>query len=357
MATSRTPSEQLKARLLGFLAGQADDDFAESVEIQTAVPGYPLLIGAVFPLTLILLALDQAAPEDPAVQEVVTRLLGSLVLFGDADGWRYFNLCAEIPPDADDLAQVITLLVRRRHSDREAVLAGPLRRLVDNAQGKGRFRTWLVASAAEAETVDRQWAAGRDPVHPEVVANLLHALCLLDAEAWRGEILAGAEWLVTLQDAGLWASYWYYGHGYGTHQVLRLIAAVSERWPDEAARLASAQHAARSALLGAQRPDGSWEVARAPMGLLELGGTWELPPERALETALILSALHYLPPDEATLAAKERAIAFLESSQAPDGGFAAEPYYFTVGLQPHQSRCLTSAAVLSALSFAGHGGG
>ncbi len=347
---------RLVSSLLGFLMAQAADDFSEAVELQGAVPGYPLLIGATFPLSLIASALDRAAPSDPEVQAVVARLVEALVGFGDEDGWRYFTICPDIPPDADDLAQVVAILAERRHPQAAMLLAGPLRRLARNAQGTGRYRTWLVDTPEEAAQADFTWAAGRDPVHPEVVANVLYALWRLDREAWRDDILAGARWLLTRQQAGLWASYWYYGHGYGTHLVLRLLAAVAETWPGEVAGLPDAQAAARESLLAAQEALGGWKVAQAPLGLLELGEAWESGPERALETALCLSALTYLPVDDTVRMAQERAIAYLASIQEPDGGFAAEPYYFTMGRIPHQSRCLTAAAVLSAAAFVGHGG-
>lgn len=356
MATA-TALEHLTTRLVGFLLSQASDDFGEAVEIQCAVPGYPLLIGAAFPLSLIARALDRAAPHDAEVQAVVARLAETLLQFGDADGWRYFTLCPDIPPDADDLAQVMALLVERRHPDRAALLAGPLRRLALNAVGPGRFRTWLTATAAEAAGADATWAAGHDPVHPEVVANLLHALLLFDAEAFRDDIVAGAAWLATRKEHGRWSSYWYFGHGYGTHLALRLLAAVGRRWHDALPVLADVQDAARKALLSSQRADGSWEVERPPLGLVELGGAWEPESGRALETALCLAALSELPIDDALGAARERAIGYLAGIQEADGGFAAEPYYFTMGLMPHRSRALTAAAVLSAVTFAGQEGG
>lgn len=346
-------TDRLKARLLGFLLPHAADGFAEAVEVQFAVPGYPLLIGAIFPLAQILLTLDRAAPQEAEVQATVAHLVESLVLLGDDDGWRYFNLCPEIPPDSDDLAHLITVLCARDHPERGRLLVGPLRRLAENVQAPGRYRTWLTTSPESAREADARWASGADPVHPEVMANLLHALLLLDADTWRRDILAGADWLAGLQEAGLWASYWYYGHGYGTHLVLRLFAGIGRRWPEEAPRFAAAQHAARDALVGTQRHDGSWGAVRPPMGVVELGGSWDPPEGRALETALCLSALSQLRSDPSTRAARDRAIAYLEESQAPDGGFEAEPYYFTMGLMPHQSRCLTSSAVLDSLSSDG----
>lgn len=353
MATTSLQSS-LTSRVRGFLMNQAAEDFAEAVEVQCAVPGYPLLIGAAFPLSLVARALDQSAPDDPAVQAVVSRLVETLVGFGDEDGWRYFTICPDIPPDTDDLAQVVTILAERGHPERAALLAGPLRRLVLNSRGPGRFRTWLVAAPEEAEAADRTWVAGSDPVHPEVVANVLFALWRHDADAWREDVLAGARWLLTRQVDGLWASYWYYGHGYATHLVLRLLAAIDATWPDALPGCEVAQLAARRALLGAQGPDGSWPVTQPPLAFLELGAAWEPGPERTLETALCLSALAYVPSDETVRLARSRAIAYLASVQAEDGGFAADPYYFTMGRIPHQSRCLTAAAVLSALTSAHH---
>lgn len=340
----------LREHVLSFLKAQAADGFQEAVDVHLGLFGQAVLISSVFPVSLVALALHGAAPQDPEVEAIVAREADTLAKLGDDAGWRYFNLFPEMPPDSDDLAQAIALLVAARHPEREHLLSGPIERLLKNREAPGRFRTWLVASPQEAEAADALWVAGRDPVHPEVVANVLSALAQWDAPRFRDDLLAGVDWLMTCQDGGLWESYWYYGKGYGTYQVLRLMRTLEALWPDLAGRFEASRQAARVAILERQQADGGWEATCAPSGLREAGIAWEPSGTGAWETALMLSALASTGHAEA---ARARALEFLASRQEPDGGFAAEPYFFTLGMAPHQSRCLTSAAVLAALSSGG----
>ncbi|HEY9855921.1 MAG TPA: prenyltransferase/squalene oxidase repeat-containing protein [Stenomitos sp.] len=356
MATLSTP-KLLRERVLSFLKSQAADGFQEAVDVQVGLFGQALLISSVFSLSMIALALHGAAGDDPECAAIVSREADLLAKLADEAGWRYFNLFADIPPDTDDLAQAIALLVAARHPERDGLLKGPLERLERNRVVPGRFRTWLVGSEAEAAAADAQWVAGRDPVHVEVVANVLNAVAGYDPARFRADLVAGADWLVAHQRAGLWESYWYYGHGYGTHLVLRLLSALERLRPELGERFAPAREAALDAILASQGPDGGWEARCAPTGLTEHGIEWRPTGSGALETALMLSALGTLGWPEGAAPAVERALGFLADRQDPDGGFAAEPYFFTLGMAPHQSRCLTSAAVLSSVSFSNHAHG
>jgi len=324
-------------RAVDFLLAQAGNGFQEALEIQIGLMGVPVLIGSVFPVSLILLALRQADPE--RAREVIETESRAISDLGAEDGWRYFNLSPDIPPDADDLAQAIALL------GPSARLAGPLARLLANEVAPGRFRTWLVADPAVAAEADERWAAGPAAVHPEVVANLLASLLALDPERFRESAVAGIDWLLIRADEGLWSSYWYYGAAYGTYQVLRLLD-LAERCFGPHPTWSEAREQARAALLATRDPSGGWRVQRAPVGLVALGGPMPEPARPGvLETAYATAALRLA---DVELDALEPAFDFLVACQEADGGFPAEPFYFTLGLRPHQSRCLTTAAVLLA---------
>lgn len=356
--TIQVDAQAMQHRALPFIKAQSSDRFQEALDIQVGLQGYPLLIGSVFQIGWIVLALQGAYPADAEAQRIVAEEVGALTALGDEAGWRYFNMFPDIPPDTDVLAQVMVVLHATGYPDRSNLLRGPLALLARNSEGPGRFRTWMAESKEAAREADARWLGGPDPVHPEVVANILFTLGLEDPDRFREDILQGLRWLASRQQDGLWASYWYYGHAYGTYQALRLFCWASERWPDVAAELAPTVQAAREALLNSQQSDGGWKIAHAPLGLELLEVSYELPPTpTGLETAWGLLALAQLSRDAEVGAAMERARVYLAGLQEADGGFQADPFYFTLGLEPYRSRTLTTAVVVMALlALRGHNG-
>lgn len=335
------------AQALAFLKVQATSGFQEALDLQFGLFGHPVLIASVFQVSLIVTAMAAAAPSDPEVREIVAREGAAIAALGDEAGWRYFNLCAAIPPDADLLAQAIVAMAAADLPDRAIRLAGPIRLLEANARGAGRYRTWLVASPAEEVEADERWASAGHPIHSEVVANILHALLGDDPVRFRMAALAGAHWIASQVVDGTWESYWYYGRAYGTFQALRLFRAIARLWPDEARPFRSVQVAASRALLAAQHPSGGWIADLAPVGVRALKAPF-VPPEEpgALETAYALAALAMA--DHADPEPYRRGRGFLAGLQDPDGSFPADPFYFTLGMVPYRSRCLTTAICLLA---------
>ena len=172
-------------------------------------------------------------------------------------GWRYFPDLPELPPDADDLAQILQVLERSGHRDEVGELcAGPLSILLEeNRHPDGSFETWIIPASERTSEEDRQadfarrmWGTGPDP---DVMANLLYALDLVDRDRYREEIRRGVEYLKEQQDRdGYWTSSWYHGPYYGTYVCLRLLARVSAQ--------GSAIRSAADFVRRRQQRDGGW---------------------------------------------------------------------------------------------------
>lgn len=333
-------------RLGTDLARHAALGFEEALDLQFGFQGHAVLVASVFPLSFVALALQAIAPLDPAWGELARAEAEAIAALGDESGWRYFNLVADIPPDADLLAQAIAVLHAFDLPGWRARLRGPLALLERNRVGPGQYRTWLVPDAREATAVDAAWASAAAPVHPEVVANVLAALLRADPPTWRAEARAAAAFLTPQLAQGL-ASFWYYGHAYGTYQAVRLLAELGRQAPELGAELAPGLTAARSHLLATQAACGGWLVQRGPVGL-EV--PWEPATEASpLETALALLALAELAADGEIEAAIARGSSWLTAQVPATGGLAPEPFYFTMGLAPYASGCLVTALATLAL--------
>jgi squalene-hopene/tetraprenyl-beta-curcumene cyclase len=174
----------------------------------------------------------------------------------DVGGWAYFPDLPELPPDADDLAQVMQVLWSSGHR-REITeyCNSPLSIILEGAHADGSFETWIiplsnrtVRETRQLDCVHRMWGTGADP---DVMANLLYALALIDRKGYSKEIERGVRYLMKRQlHDGSWESTWYHGPYYGTYASLRLLSQV------EFAR-DSVQKAA-AFLRRSQNPDAGW---------------------------------------------------------------------------------------------------
>lgn len=222
-------------------------------------------------------------------------------------GWGYFPGLRELPPDADDLAQVLLGFVRAGRADAARAYCDPPLRvlLLENAHPDGSFESWIIPTTRDAEQelqlrwVNIAWGAGPDA---EVIANLLHALRVYDARRYEVVIDRGARYLRTRQAGdGSWASTWYHGPYYGTWVALRLLTAVQPNDPAVARGL--------DFLRRTQHPDGGWGE----------GGRSD-----PLNTAFALLGLATAPtPDDAAAA---RALRLLVDLRTPGGMWAATPF-------------------------------
>jgi squalene-hopene/tetraprenyl-beta-curcumene cyclase len=262
-------------------------------------------------------------------------------------GWRYFPDLPELPPDADDLAVILRLLVRTGHRRTRALCEDPLRLLLAQQDSSGAFGTWIVdpSDASEAAGVMRRaiamhWGSSTDV---EVIANLLYSLHLYDDSRFRTAIERGVAYVVTRQRPnGAWESTWYHSEYYGAFVCARLLAAVAPGH-DALTRVAAM-------LQASQAGDGGW------------GRPASLPTDTALGVLTLAGLAERLP----TMApALDRAVAFLLARQAPEGQWPADDFIRmdtsratpAPASEPRRilsygSKTVTSALCLQALSAA-----
>ena len=335
-------------RLRTWLLKGADTCFASASDINFARIGFGVVLATVAQNGWIGTALADCAPDDPDVSSAVQACAAHVAQQAGPDGWTYYNHCADIPPDADDLGLAMSLLTAARWPDRMALLAGPLQRLRVNTERPGLFRTWL-GRDGEASALDARWASGTAPVHPDVVANTAWALLSGGHADWASDVRAAVHWLAEDPVGLLDANHWYYSDGYVAFLMMRLFRDCPADWPEHRAAAAAMDVLAAHLCCG-QASDGSWPQDREPLArrILQRNPV-DRPEKSCLETGWRIAALRERPgplEDEAIRAAR----AFLILSQMDDGGYPAEPFFETVAAQPYGSREVTSAAALRALA-------
>jgi squalene-hopene/tetraprenyl-beta-curcumene cyclase len=172
-------------------------------------------------------------------------------------GWSYFPSVPEIAADADDLGQVMQVLLRcQARSMVDATCSDALELLLGQLiHEDGGFETWLVPrdqrtmlQARQAEMNATRWGVGPDV---EVVANLLYALTLYDEPRFAHHVGRGLDFVASRQSSdGHWDSRWYHGPYYGTYVCMRVLS-TSRRYDETMSRAAAF-------LRQGQRIDGGW---------------------------------------------------------------------------------------------------
>ena len=261
-------------------------------------------------------------------------------------GWRYFPDLPELPPDADDLAEVLRLLVATGHQE-IAMHCDPAIRLAlaDQHTHAGGFRTWVLDPGDDGErnravraAIDTQWG---DTVDVEVVANLLHALAVYDAARYCVEVGSGVRYVASQQsESGAWPSTWYHGDYYGTFVCVRFLAVAA---PDH-----EALHRVPPLLFDSQHEDGGFGHGVSTANDTSL--------------ALLVATILAKRADKPFAAALDRAVEYLIGCQSADGAWPATDFIrmdtsrvrtLTGEGKPtivsHQSLTLTSALCLKAL--------
>ena len=244
-----------------------------------------------------------------------------------AGGWSYLPEVTELPPDADDLAAVLRVLVRVGGPDLAAACRRPVDLALAAADADGGIPTWILDDGPDAD-VHRAYVALTESggTHPDVVANLVSALVLLDDPRHREPVAAAAAYLEGAQDErGAWASRWYAGPYYGT---CRAVSALARAAPES-----TALDRAAGFLLGVDRHDDPLATALAGIALAELGRCRQL---------------------DGVAGALDDAAARLETSREADGGWPACPFISFprsdgAELHVYASRTVTTAFCLQAL--------
>jgi len=229
-------------------------------------------------------------------------------------GWAYFPGLRELPPDADDLAQVMQVLLRAGYRQQaRPLIETPLEVLLaDQANEDGGWESWIVPARDQNEEqklqslwIHKAWGTGSDA---EVIANLVFALTIYDPERFSAAIDRGVGFLTNGHEGGCpWKSTWYYGDYYGTYVALRAICAANG--PRDVIENSI------GFLLTSRLPDGGWAVSGQPTS--------------ALQTALALLALstasHHLGCrlDEKWL---EASLDYLERNRDADDNWPSSPF-------------------------------
>jgi prenyltransferase beta subunit len=146
-------------------------------------------------------------------------------------GWKYFPSLSDLPPDADDLGQILQVLVRGGCSYIPELCDDAIQLLFkENSHSNGSFETWIVDKNDRStetklilEAINKKWGRGPDV---EVMANLLYGLWLYDYSRYAKIIDKGVEFIIKNQrPEGFWSSTWYYGNYYGTYVCTRILNA------------------------------------------------------------------------------------------------------------------------------------
>jgi geranylgeranyl pyrophosphate synthase len=258
-----------------------------------------------------------------------TAICEQLIRLADADGWRYYPQQHEIPPDADDLGQLLLLLHRCAGAGHP--LPEPVERAVaavlPYCQAKGRLPVWLHTTATLSPP--DSWA-GDDC--PGAVATGVAGLSLLQRPEWQPILTATVAWLLDVRGAdGLWRGFHYFEPHVCTMFVVRGLLAQRAHVPTALrARIDDVFASLARQLADSQRLDGSWGSPQATAC--------------ALTTWLMV---------DAAPAGLAYAVTFLAEAQDFDGGWLAEPLYVTFGqddrIAQFRSRQLTTALCLRAL--------
>lgn len=261
--------------------------------------GEPLLLGNLFNPLLVLESLLESG------REIATELATVLARRRD-DGWHYYTGSERIPPDTDDLGQILHLAGRTRLAGAEALLERPLQMLAANLQPSGFCPTWLSDGERYLRTeIDKTWF-GNDC--PGVMANLYYGLACFDPAGFRLAIARGAQYLIGRfdPDQAQWPGAYYPSARYVGYLVARLLAHLGLEPPC----LAQAQ----ARLLDEQALDGSWDG-------------------QPQSTAHALLFLHCQTPalQAQSEAARERGQRFLLDTQDYDGSWPAEDFFIRPG--------------------------
>ncbi len=289
----------------------------------------------VWDTALAMIALSDAglSGDHPAMVSGARWLLGEEVTVngdwavarpGLAPGGWAFEFANVNYPDVDDTAEVVMALGRLTRDGGPAGLDGAVRRALDWTIGmQSSDGGWGAFDADNTRTLVRElpfldFGEVIDQPSADVTAHTVEMLAVVGL-AGSDAARAGVQWLLDHQERdGSWYGRWGINHVYGTGAALPGLIAAGIDPASEAVRRAVhwlEEH---------QNEDGGWgEDARSYDDPRWIGRG----PSTASQTAWALLALHAAGEQSEALA---RGIAWLTSTQRPDGGWD-EPQYTGTG--------------------------
>lgn len=250
-------------------------------------------------------------------------------------GWSYYPDVKEIAADIDDLAQILQLFIK---SGETGLISKFCTRPIDIAleertYADGGIETWILPKKNQTKVQQKQefcnqtlWGTGPDI---EVVANFVYALSLLKDKKFDEPISKSLRYIAQAQmKEGSWTARWYYGIYYGTYTALRALSVNTELYKKEI------EHGINF-IIHTQNKDGGWGKDAA---------------SDALNTSLALLSLKLFNKKEYKkyINAGQK---YLIISQDKCGGWNAVDFIRPKSGQPYQSKVLTTAFALKALSI------
>jgi geranylgeranyl pyrophosphate synthase len=282
----------------------------------------PVLIGNLFNPLLVLESLMDAGQDiKPELENILKRRL--------EDGWHYYSQSLKIPPDSDDLGQILQLVARNVLPDLEPLLGTPLQVLESNLEPNGFCPTWLCDEIHHTRAeVSKAWFGN---ACPGVMANLYYGLAHYDQTRYSAQIDQGIRYLIEQFDAdkAQWPDVYYLSPLYVAYLISRLMAYQGVFHP--------CLEAVQARVLSEQSLDGSW--FQAPQS-----------------TAFALLFLLSLPAEQRSLSlqAQKKALIYLVDTQDYDGSWPGEDFFIRPGREgafeafSHPKLC--TAFVLRALA-------
>lgn len=236
------------------------------------------------------------------------NILLNLRLKNVRGGWSYFPALESLPPDADDLGQVMQVMARTNHPEISRI-NDDIDLLFENcAEVDGSFETWIVdyksnsqATQSMIYAIENSWGSGKDV---EVIANLCYGLLLYSPRRYSDRIQAAVKYVESQQtESGHWIPTWYASSYYGTYAAARFLFYAnreSNALKRTAERFPTCQHS-----------DGGFgDDSSTPM-----------------ETALALLIIHFLPmQDEDKDKIVAKATRYLELTMRDDGTWNASNF-------------------------------
>jgi hypothetical protein len=183
----------------------------------------------------------------------VQRLIDSRV-YNRKGGWSYFPQLNDLPPDCDDLAEVLQVLVALHHPETSNLCEEPILLAINMQRDDGGIGTWIAdpldhTSLKAQSNMHSIWGSEPDL---EVMANFLYALSCYDSDRFRNNIEKGALYIADKQNEdGSWTSTWYQGPYYGTWICCRLLGTLKNyaKYIDKAIKF----------IIDTQIDNGSWD--------------------------------------------------------------------------------------------------